>query len=52
MQDISKENVDIKFKIDAFKREHMIKLTELKNKIGLPVPIDSILKTKGNQKEL
>lgn len=26
MQEISKENVDIKFKIDAFKREHQEKL--------------------------
>lgn len=48
MQEISKENVEIKFKIDAFKREHVIKLQELRNKLGLDIPIDNILKSKGN----
>lgn len=48
MQEISKENVDIKYKIDSFKREHANKLIELKDKLGLDIPIDAILKSKGN----
>eukprot|EP00347_Sterkiella_histriomuscorum_P016198 403354110 len=52
MQEISKENVEIKFKIDSFKREHANKLQELRGKLGLEIPIDNILKSKGNQREL
>ncbi|CDW85604.1 kinesin motor domain protein [Stylonychia lemnae] len=52
MQEISKENVEIKFKIDSFKREHVNKLNDLKQKLGLDIALDSILKQKGNQREL
>ena len=44
MQEISKENVEIKFKIDSFKREHANKLNDLKNKLGLDIQLDQILK--------
>ena len=30
MQDISRENVEIKFKIDAYKREHQQRLNEIR----------------------
>lgn len=52
MQDMSKENVDMRFKIDAFKREHQQRLVDLKDKLGIDVPIETTLKSKGNQREL
>lgn len=52
MQEISKENVDIKFKIDACRREHQEKLITLRERLGLAVPLEALLKTKGNQREL
>lgn len=48
MQEISKENVDIKFKIDTFKREHQHKLNELRDKLGLDISLEGLLKAKGN----
>lgn len=52
MQEMSKENVEMKYKIDAFKREHQQKLQDLRTKLGLSIPLDSILKVKGNAREL
>ena len=48
MQEISKENMEIKFRIDSFKREHQNKLQQLKEKLGLEVTMEAMLKAKGN----
>lgn len=37
MQDISRENVEMKFKIDSFKREHQQRLNELRQKLGIDI---------------
>jgi len=48
MQDLGKENVEMKFKIDSFKREHQTRITELRKKLGLDINLEAVLKTKGN----
>lgn len=48
MEEISKENVEIKFKIDDFRKSHLEKLEKLKKVLGIEISIDSLLKSKGN----
>ena len=52
MQEMSKENVDLKYKIDLFKRDCQQKLSDLRGRLGLDIALESVLKSKGNAREL
>ena len=54
LEELLKKNVELKQRIDTFKRESMTRLEDLRVKLGLTdiSSLDAILKTKGNQKEL
>lgn len=52
MESVSLENLEIKTKIDAFKRESAHKLQILAEKLALPINLEMVLRSKNNQKEL
>lgn len=48
MESVSLENLEIKTKIDAFKRESAHKLQILAEKLALPINLEMVLRSKNN----